>query len=322
MKELKTVCLAPQGLGFGEGVISYNSRAIHDIPEDELEQVEAIIKSPEQILTEVDKQDGEYLDDDGCGDGRGVTNESGEVVYIKQGNNELKRSLNRAKLFGGSVAMTVAAKIAQSGAENPRLYSLAVESMDLLDSQGVDYGAHTDEHAGARKSGCGAIDNAPTILANIVNYEQEIADTIHALDPAVDAELLNEVLENFREYSSADQEGYSGADVMDEIDRREKVIKRLVSGHNEMYIVLNDVENYTVNQFTVRDASHESIQVFAVDLWRAQNINNRLFEDSVEQQKAMLGQLIYTLGTAATLTDGTLPVYRIQNMRQPQNIYS
>lgn len=313
LKDITITPIAPEGLGFGEGAISYKDRAEQDVPVEELKKVEAIITEPAKILVDIDQEDGDYIDDDGCGDGRGATESDGAKVYIKQGDNFYKKSLNRAKVFGGAPAMAAAAMIALDAHKPEEVTELFVAAMDELDEHDIDYGAHTDEHAGEANSGCGAIDNAPLIIDNVAKFQEQIKATIKKIIPDVDLMTLDEVIDAFVSYAENKQsDGYRGQAVMDEIDAREKVIKRLVKDHNEMYVILNEVEHQTVNQFTVRDASHEVVQTFAVDLWRLADINARLYVDEVESQDvAFTSQLVYTLATAATLTDGTLPVYKI-----------
>lgn len=314
--------IAPEGLGFGEGEISYAQRTNSEIDNIEVDKVIDVITDPGKILIEIDQEVGEYIDDDGCGDGRGVTDDDGRVVYIKQGDKLYKKSLNRAKVFGGGPTMALAAEIAVSATQPENVTSAFESAMAMLDDHDIDYGAHTDEHAGEINSGCGAIDNAPLIIANAVKYQRLITDTIRALIPDVDAMVLDEVIESYESFSDEikDKE-YRGQVIMNSIDSREKVIKQLVKGHQEMFVLLNEVENYTVNQFAVRDASKESIQVFAVDLWRLHSINSRLYEDDEIRDKALLSQLVYTLATSATLTDGTLPVFRIQQIKRSASSY-
>ena len=313
LKDITIYPIAPEGLGFGEGAISHQGRAGKDVPAEELEKVEAVLTDPAKILVEIDQEDGDYIDDDGCGDGRGVTEPDGATVYIKQGDNFYKKSLNRAKVFGGAPAMVAAAMIAMDAKKPEDVTELFIAAMDELDEHDIDYGAHTDEHAGDIKSGCGAIDNAPLIIDNVLKFQDEIKATIKSLITDVDLMTLDEVIEAFVDYAENKQsDGYRGQAVMDEIDAREKVIKRLVKGHNEMYVLLNEVEHQTVNQYSVRDASREVVQAFAVDLWRLTDINARLYADDAEaQETALISQLVYTIATAATLTDGTLPVYKI-----------
>lgn len=324
MTELKdrptaeAMLVAPHGMGFGEGAISYDKRANDEVPSEELTKVSEMISTADILITvDTDKLTGEQLDDDGCGDGRGITNAQGEIVELTQGDKKLKKSLNRAKVFGGGATMALAAKVAVGEADVP-LQQLFRQAMTDLDDHDIDYGAHSDEHAHGHKSGCGAIDNAPAIIANAAKYRDGIYATLLSLDDTIDAHMLDDVLDNFEAYNTdVNKANYKGKDVLDDIASEEKVIKKLTSDHYEMFIVLNDVEGYTVNQHTVRDATDENVQVFTVDMWRIANLASRLYEDEPEeiQQRAILGELVYTLATAATLTKGDLPVYRIRETR-------
>ncbi len=294
------------GIGYGEGTISHVARAGSEVPKTELAKIEDVITSPD-ILMPVSKYKGreDLLADDGCGDGRGVLTiiENGEIR---------KKSLNRAKVFGGGATMTLSAMIANKAMPFQNLQDAFTESMQQASSHGIDFGAHSDEHASDDKSGCGAIDNAPKILRNAVRMKSEIADTITAL--GIDTTGLDEVNDAFGSYvSGLDDAQYNGKSVLDGIVLQGKVIKQLKSSHNEMYIVLNTVPGYTVNQIAVRDASKESVQVFAVDVWRIQQIAEKMYTDTTSQHKALLGELVYTLATAATLTKGDLPVYSVSS---------
>lgn len=321
MTELKdrptaeTSLVAPKGMGFGEGAISYVARANSGVPQEELEKVSQMIISGEVLVSvDTDKLTGEQLDDDGCGDGRGITDAQGEIVELRQGDKKLKKSLNRAKVFGGGATMALASKIAVGEVDEP-LQQLFRQAMTELDDHDIDYGAHSDEHAHGSKSGCGAIDNAPVIIANAAKYRDGIYATLLSLDDTIDAQMLDDVLDSFEAYNTqANTVNYTGKDVLDDIASEDKVIKKLISDHYEMFIVLNTVEGYTVNQHTVRDATKENVQVFTVDMWRIADIAYRLYSEDPEeiQQRAVLGELVYTLATAATLTAGDLPIYRIR----------
>jgi hypothetical protein len=138
------------------------------------------------------------------------------------------------------------------------------------------------------------------------------------MNDQIDAQVLDEVLDSFASFAQKQTESmYNGKTVLDGIKQEEKVVKKLVSDYSEMFIVLNEVAGYTVSQHTVRDATKEKVQVFAVDMWRIQEIANRLYdgEDEETKQRAVLGEIAYTLATAATLTAGDLPVYPISESR-------
>lgn len=288
------------GLGFGDGDISGN-----DDP-GVLNRAEEAICS-DQILVPVSRDDqGRIIEDDGCGDGRGV----GLVFRLKE---RFKRSLNRAKVFGGAVAMAAAGLIGTGRAKGYSVEETFTTAIDDLDEQDVDFGAHTDDQASGENSGCGAIDNAPAIVRAAIKYESYIRSVIDMLGS--DTGELNTVYDNFQDYVEAlpDDEEYSGKRVMGKIVNAGKVIKRLVGRHKEKYIILNTVRGYTVDQELVRKHTGGKADVFAVDVWRLEDIATGLHpEDAEAESQTYLSELVYTLATAAVLTKGDLPVYLIR----------
>ncbi|CAN5666335.1 hypothetical protein BH23PAT2_BH23PAT2_00660 [soil metagenome] len=320
---LEVTCLAPEGLGFGEGSISYRQRAAAEVPTSELNNIVRRLQSNDILVPiDIDEETNNQLDDDGCGDGRGVTDSEGNVVEVVLGHGKrvFKRSLHRAKVFGGGATMATASEIGLGHMKDENVDSATSlqgafkRGIASMKNKAIGFGAHSDEHAGHGNCGCGAIDKAPQIVANTVTYRDEIRATILSLDESINPADLDIVLDNYKDYAEfvAGQD-YKGEEVLDDIKTEDKVVKKLVRGHNEMYIVLNGVKGRTVNQYVVRDASEESVQVFAVDVWRAQDIANRLYvdEDESVRTKAFLSELVYTLATAGTLTDGSLPVYSV-----------
>lgn len=302
MADSVRVVKVADGLGFGEGPISFAASKI-DIDEGVLEAVEALIGSP-GILVPVDDDNDKSVSDDGCGDGR-------PVAKVMRGNAPLKRSLHRAKVFGGGATMGAAMLIGTNQAQDKTLLMLFDEAMRLLTDKGLDFGAHTDDHASGPKSGCGAIDNAPNIIRQALRYREAISQAISALGIATTD--LNDVFMHFQAYAAqaATDADYSGQAVMGHIKQHDKVIKQLAGGHREMYIVLNLTPGMTINQEAVRQESHEQVQVFGVDVWRLQELASH-FGPEVRQRQAFLSELVYTLATAAVLTAGDLPVYVVQ----------
>lgn len=293
------------GLGFGEGDISGKDDA------EILDRGDEAIRS-NRILVPVDRDDdGHIIEDDGCGDGR-------SVKLIFRAREFFKRSLNRAKVFGGAVAMTAAGRIGTGRARGASVEKTFGDAMDMLDERSMDYGAHTDENASGENSGCGAIDNAPKIIRAAATYEQPIREVIGAL--GADISVLDEVYGNFHAYvdALADDERYSGRRVMGKIISAGKFVKQLAGKHHEKYIVLNSVRGYTVDQELVRRRTGGRAQVFAVDIWRLEDIAAGLHPDDPEAEaQTYLSELIYTLATSAVLTKGDLPVYLIQEAASP-----
>ncbi|MDB5181801.1 MAG: hypothetical protein JWP13_564 [Candidatus Saccharibacteria bacterium] len=297
-----------EGLNYGDGGITGSPEGA---TAEELAAVDSTIEQSPQLLVPVDTdENGVELDDDGCGDGRGV-------AAIFRMNALLKRSLNRAKVFGGAAAMAVGSRIGLGRSTGRNLNETFEDAAGDLAKAEIDFGAHTDEHAHGENCGCGAIDKAPQVVANVVKFKEQIRTT--ALSLGASEEGLDQVLANYESY--ADEivdKPYSGNKVMQMISGLGKVVKRLAGDHKEARIVLNTVEGFTVNQELIRQVSGGKIQVFAVDVWRMQRIAQRLHpQDESLQQRSFVSQLVYTLGVAGTLTDGTLPAYLVSEASVP-----
>ena len=59
--------------------------------------------------------------------------------------------------------------------------------------------------------------------------------------------------------------------------------------------------------------TEDQAQIFGVDVWRMKDIADKLHSGQPDRQhKALLSELVYTLGEAAVLTKGDVPVYMIQ----------
>jgi len=201
-------------------------------------------------------------------------------------------------------------------------------AIQALQSKFASFGAHTDTYASGPNSGCGAIDKAPAVIAAAMQYQKEITDTIAAL--GVDTTGIDAVFGNYQKIAVqlADQ-AYTGSEVMDRVVRSGKIVKELADDHREMYIVLNATYGYTVNQKLIREVSDGQVQLFAVDVWRLQELVRKLYpidltKTEVEQNKmldmqqaAFVSELIYTLAVAATLTKGDLPVYAVDAVPEP-----
>jgi hypothetical protein len=300
--------LISEGFNIGDGPISGQ-----EIDSETRQALHETITTEPEIIVPVDVDEtGAQIDDDGCGDGR-------SVKLITRMGKVLKRSLNRAKVFGGAVAMTGASRIGLGLAHDRNLIAVFKDSIDALNEEGIDYGAHTDVHAHGENCGCGAIDKAPEALLASLKYETQIRHLI--ADLGVPTEGLDTVYDHYRKYVTdtlARDPQYSGRAVMDMITEAGKVVKQLDGDHKERAIVLNTVRGYTVNQALIRAKTDGKAQAFAVDVWRLDDIVSKLYSaDTEAQQMALQSELVYTLAISAVLTKGDLPVYTIQAQSAP-----
>jgi hypothetical protein len=282
------------GFGFGAGAISHAG-----ISQEDSIAAEAVIVSND-ILIPLSQCNGQELQDDGCGDGRPVTK-------VFKGTRECSTSLNRAKVFGGGATMATAILIGNSVGDQS-LTELFHAAMQQLTQHHLAFGDHTDDQAADVGSGCGAVDKAPAILAAVNTYASQIKTSITALGTPTDG--IDEVIAAFNSYQTMHaHEPYAGRAVIDDMLAQNKVVKQLAGDHKEKYIILNMVPHMTINQAAVRAATHNTVQVFGVDVWRLQQISQAFPEYG---HKAFLATLVYTLATSAVLTAGDLPVYLVQ----------
>lgn len=316
--------LSADGLGCGEGSISTKARLAD--PTDALTPVtmelvhDTIVNG--EILVPIDKdKEGQLLTDDGCGDGRGVNR-------VIRGLEFLKKSFNRAKVFGGGLTMGIASRIGL-GQANGSLKDLFETEAEEFRRLGIDYGAHIDENFGDKNSGCGAIDRAPDNIHNALAYKKQITETVGVLSGFVFGEepdettldIVESVFKGYEQYeSNFPNEDHAGAEILDVVAEKQKVVKELDSkeGHREVAIVLNLVEDMTVNQELIREVTDNVAQVFGVDVPRLLKIANRRYDNDHDRKAAFISMLVYTLSTAATLTDGSLPVYITQPIKKPE----
>lgn len=299
------------GLGFGTGSIS--RELIETQSGDGVMCIDKAILNP-KILVRIDTDtSGHRIEDDGCGDGR----QTFEVLQQIDGATVRKaRSLNRAKVFGGGATMATATLIGAGRVVGNNLQEAFERGIQLLKEQRIDFGAHTATYLQDPKvdSGCGAIDKAPLIIASAVNFSGQIKVILKSLGVQFNEADYNEVITHFIATAKA-AEGldYAGKAVMDVIIDDGKIVKKLEGSHLETRIVLNFVYGYTVDQKFIRNATGAEADVFAVDVWRIQELAEKLYPDNSQAiRQAVLSELVYTLATAAVLTKGDLPVYTVR----------
>lgn len=159
-----------EGLNMGDGTISGQEA----LPED-LTLADRAIESPDIVTAiDIDDETQSQIEDDGCGDGRGVR-------LVTRFNRQLKRSLNRYKVFGGGLVMAASSRVGLGEARGKTLTEVFVDSIDELDHKGLDYGAHTGRVVSEKDCGCGALDRYPQALENTVIYAEAIREKLPAL---------------------------------------------------------------------------------------------------------------------------------------------
>ncbi len=321
--EYEMVCVAPDGVGYGEGAISAGDRQNHldyPISKEQLMQAVSILAEHSQHITVPVE---EY--DDGCGDGRPAEKiqmldpETGELV-------DFKVSKLRAKIFGGG--LQVAASMWRSIVGGPKDGQTVLGDRKFIASElkkrNVQYGGHTDNHAQGDSCGCGAIDKYPTSVKMSGTYRAEISGTLSLFyeDP-----LTHDAVQKAfaARAAIANDEGYmsnaTGRETANFMIEDGAVIKELVNEHLEAIVILNDQPHTTIDQALaaqiLKDAGlPDKIQVFVVDVWRGReyatvvaDIASELgYEHDQAYETAMADFYINQLSVSATLTKGDLPV--------------
>ncbi|HUB93351.1 MAG TPA: hypothetical protein VMB52_02505 [Verrucomicrobiae bacterium] len=299
-----TITKISDGLSVGDGSISGAAITV-GAGSDVMVQVDEAIASPEVLVDVSCDDNGQQIDDDGCGDGR-------PVKVVMRGHELLHRSLNRAKVFGGGSTMTVADLIG-FGTSNDTLLATFRDAVNELAKKMINFGAHTAEHVTSpNKCGCGAIDEAPAVITWAAEHHDSITRQFEAL--GVSTEGLNDILDNYTLFAQRIAgQSFNGADVMQLIVDRGKIVKQLGGVHVEARIVLNYVPNKTLNQSLIHSVSGGKVDIFGVDVWRMQELAADLHPGNGQAEyHAFQAMLVYTLAVAAVLTKGDLPVYTIK----------
>lgn len=324
--------LYPGGFGFGTGSINVKQQlGIGALTYGALIVGAGVIENDNRVFKKVDPE----AKDDGCGDGR-----EAKIVYCMRDGKKVafKRSLLRAKIFGGGLVVFTSMMRSSVWGENiseSTILSDREKAADILRGLKIAHGGHTDNHAKGDNSGCGAIDRYPEITANALAFRTDIERILRLVlgeDYSVyeaDIEAVfgvyeAEVKQQYRYFADA-----AGAKTRDLLERSGAVIKELADDHLEDFVIINDVEGETFNQRIFDDVLREqgvvgTAQAFVVDLWRGRMYAKLASKEAARQgqnasiafRRAMVDFLIRTLATAGTLTGGDQPVfYRTANAR-------
>lgn len=324
----ETKCIAPSGVGYGEGTISAENRLEAPLsPEQLTEAVELLLAHWDEVLVDVEEED------DGCGDGRPTGRILQFVNGLKDKAREFKESKLRAKIFGGG--LQVAGSMWRAVTGKPKNGETVLGDRQFvageLKQRGIKYGAHTaDSHAHGDNCGCGALDKYALTTQLSGKYRQNILETAKAFyadesEYEAAAPALAQAFDS-RAAIAADEHYLSnaaGSQTMDFIKEDGAVIKELSGGHFEAIDVLNEEPGKTIDQEKVAKLFKEAglpdnIQVFVIDVWRG-----HMYADAVADMAAGRGYdrdsaratayadfIINQLAVSAALTDGTQPVIR------------
>lgn len=279
--------------------------------------------------------------DDGCFDGRPT---GGLVERDSEGTRGIRvidAEHERPMVAGGGYATGTTIRIALG--EHGESIDEAIQATGrTLYEKGIVCGAHTGPVHGEGTCGCGAIDLMDKNMANAVStYSEGIKTATQAIVEGVvgvqfDEASYEKAMKNWRE--ALEDETYfatsTGAsrseailatqDAINEANPNgtlEAVTKDLEGKHNEWFLTINTVEGKTFSQAKFRALMAEHFpttdpadlpQVFPLDAYRLGELTKASVKDDEAFMTGLEASIAYQLGTAAELTDGTLPIYIIK----------
>jgi len=323
-------------LGYGKSEkISYEKQKSKELFELMSAKAMEIIKSGIAMKKITEK-------DDGCFDGRPT---KGLVIRAQEGKKEIrpidKPNHERPMVAGAGYTTTVPIRIA-TGERGETVEGDYQETAAVLADEGVVCGAHTAEAHEDGDCGCGALTKQKEIMRNATQtYKQEIKGGVAALMAEAGAEFNETVYEvSLDRWDEAldDEVYFSGStgtsrsetilasqDAINETIGEGELLgvtKELAGSHNEWFLTVNFKEDYTFSQETFRALMMhhfpgvdiaELPQVFPLDAHRLVTLAKAATAKQPENfTQGLQAGIAYQLGTAAELTDGSLPVFIIK----------
>ena len=328
------------GYGNPDSPISFEKQLdSHELLPEVADRAAELIKSGE-CMTDIKEND------DGCIDGR----PSASITVFDSANGDFvehdgysSADHERAKVAGGGY-MTGLAMLHALGAHDHTSSDDIKNLGSTLAAKGIVCGAHQDTHAQGGASGCGANDKYQMILQNASKFKKEISenvsDLLNVAGVPFDSDAFERTVDTWAQLASNDAyfEGESGNSrfeaIKTNIARAEQskenqtlspiaVSKRLDGDHKEDFVVINYVEGKTFSQKVFEQklsseygaGGNSLAQAFVVDVPRIVTLAQALSQGNEDNfNVALHAGVAYQLATAATLTDGTLPIFLIKEV--------
>ena len=208
----------------------------------------------------------------------------------------------RPDTAGGTLSLAIADDLTMSRyATDTDTATLVRSVFHSLHERGFAVGDHTDEHASADKSGCGANDRLRDIYQKLVTENVAIRDVAAQLGVRVsDTEHATIVARAEQRHDFS-----SGRDVLECMRRESSVndIDMLRGEHREVVAVINFREHTTLDRDVVDEAFGESYEAFNVDAWSFGAAAEALYPGADESiaARVVAAMVYYNLATAAVL---------------------
>lgn len=174
---------------------------------------------------------------------------------------------------------------------------------------GYDVGGHCADHAEGENAGCGACDKFGEIFGYIAKNVTDLSIVAAGLGVTVPEELQAKIARNAEDLLNA---GYvsNGKDMIDAIrgTAGEEHVQTLIGGHNEVLLIVNAVENTTLDRRGLARQYGEKYQAFNLDTWALKNGIEAISTVEQEKQEKFVASVLYNIATAAVLAGPSLRV--------------
>ncbi|HVX58187.1 MAG TPA: hypothetical protein VG964_00440 [Candidatus Saccharimonadales bacterium] len=193
---------------------------------------------------------------------------------------------------------------------------------EIVAKAGLPYGPGAHEDSGsadtAEKTGCGAIDYMIEI-AGIMGDREAMYDYVKAvLGEDFNEQAFDEIIEEVGKYTEPEQRdkyfmrGKHGKTLIKTAKnlgkkQGKKAVEKLRGTHNEVFLIINKVVGETFDRDGFSAENQHLAQAFNYDLWHVVERAHALFpDDEPARMRLITAQVMYAVGTAMALTDGSL----------------
>ncbi len=266
-----------------------------------------------------------------CIDGRG------------EGDTVPDRSNLAPQVPGGTAVTSFAYRLSKGLTTEATIESDTEEYRRLLEELDLPYipGGHEDEHNAdhPENTGCGAIDKMLDILKIMAQYDVDdqgsrrygVYDYAKAISAAymdeasferifqdiqIKLQALNGPHFNDRYFQKEEATGSHRfrSGILEKVkeggrQRGRKTVEKLAGEHNEVFLLVNLVADETFDRDGFAAETGGKAQAFNYDVWVIDQRTKGVLPDDAEKQRTMLlTNIMYAVGTAMALTDGSLEV--------------
>jgi len=219
-----------------------------------------------------------------------------------------------AQIPGGAPGAALAYRLGIDEEDLTRgtFYSDAEMMIDSYLRLGLSPGGHRDDSSEGEAMGCGAIDKMDAILVNMTDpslVEDHTRLVKALLDGAFDRDDYLRVLGAGLVLCSRSHDYLAGrGETLNLLEQKAPHSVAVLNGpHQEALVVVNLVPGTTLTSNRFAD-DHHGVQAFGYDLWCSKQLAEMLFplpSQMVDRHRFVMAQVIITIATLMTLTDGS-----------------